>query len=193
MNEVWYTFAIDVGQDGIGEGDFFDEMFQITSVPFSLTGRPVTFFETHGGQAAGSMGETGSGAGIIPAHSVCVVPFSTPPGGVQFNRMSCKVHGLSGGEGRFMIGIYDSKGELVYTSPITTPHPYGPKLHSWELEGILEPSKIYYSAFWSDNWHIGFSMNISVPSIPTSGMLYLGGNENGLLPNLAFDNINPNY
>lgn len=191
MSEVWYTFAIDLDNNGLDEEDYFDGVYQITSVPFSLTGKPVTFFETHGGQSNRGFGSTGGGGGIIPMNTVWVVPFSSPPGGVQFNRMSCKVGGGST-QAKFMVGIYDERGELLYTSPITTPQLRGgPTLHSWEVEGALEPSKIHYGALWSDNWDLQLFMNISVPSVPTSGELYLGGNENGLLPTLAFDNINP--
>jgi hypothetical protein len=81
---------------------------------------------------------------------------------------------------KVMFGIYNAQGKLVYSSPPAT-RQSDTHLFIFELDGALEPSSMYYSAFWTSDWrYLTLPECTNVPSVPNTGVLRTGGDSNGL-------------
>lgn len=183
LDELWYSLGIDIKQDGLGASDYFPGRSQITSVPFALTAKPVTFFSTHGGY---STSNSGTGLSYLPAgtsNTMVVGAFTTPPGGVQFNRMNIFVQHVPANT-KFSFGIYDSDGSLVASSGLveTSVEVSWSYLEVNDVPGKLRPSELYFTGILSTD--PGFcSRNVVIPSVPLNGMIPVSNTppHNGLI------------
>lgn len=182
-DELWYSLAVDTDMDGIDEDDFFSDRFEILSVPFALSAKPVTYFDTQGGFLSTSTGTRGS---FIPvalgnvSEYMSVAPFTTPPGGVHFNKMCIFVHSVSAGTA-FSFGIFDASGEAIATSGRieTSVNIYEAFLEIENVPSRLKPSSLYFTAITASREMM--IRNIMIPSIPLSGVVKIAP-DNGLLP-----------
>ena len=181
LDRAWYVVSVDIDHDGFDPEDRFEEFHEIYAVPFALSGKPVDYFETLGGHHLPFFGST---SGTFLANKIVVVPFSTPPGGVRFNRLALRA--AYGGISSY--GIYDSSGELVISTAGRAPDVMGDPFVFF-IEGKLAPSRIYYSAYTSTTTVQPPIRMCMVPTIPGVGRIPNGG-INGQLPNkLDFDKI----
>lgn len=173
LEQVWYRASVDLDGDGFDAADQFPDFHEIVSVPFALTGKPVEVFETSGGHR---ITFTGSQSGPFVPNTLVVVPFSTPPGGVRFNRLATRIlH-----DGTSSYGIYDADGNLVVSSNGNLPNVMGDPFVFF-LSANLEPSRIYYAAYTTNaSTYPPLRVN-SVPTLPNLGRIVDGG-VNGLLP-----------
>lgn len=185
LNALWYSLAIDSDQNGIDPDDTFEGRFQITAVPFALSAKPVVFYDTHGGTISTSSGTKGS---FIPSQTfsplsnyMAVAPFTTPPGGVSFNRMNIFIHRIDPYT-RLSFGIYDQSGNLVVTSGRLDTGAAGYSavyLEINNLSGQLLPSTPYFTAIMATNPVM--LRNTFIPSVPLCGVVAVTP-DNGLLP-----------
>jgi hypothetical protein len=181
QNELWYQLAIDTDDDGIDADDVFDQRFQITSVPFSVTGQATPFFTAFGGAS------NPTGPGPNPNLKLSVAPFFTPAGGVEFNRMSILVDFWSSGILSF--GVYDKTGNLVASSGDIALPGYGYNTYqiievTLNERNVLQPSELYYIGWTasSDAVNLGFG-----PVIPAVGYGYIAIPDSGGTIPSSFD------
>lgn len=140
-DQMFYMMAIDADRNGLTGADLFAGRFQFGSVPFALSAKPAHAFTTHGGYIRN--GNPYSYLKVMNA-----VPFETPPGGIEFNRMSTAV--VEGNPGQsFSFGIFDEQGNRVAYSGIITIKDVTIMDAFLEVKLAqtvkLEPSKIYYT------------------------------------------------
>jgi hypothetical protein len=180
LEEVWYLVAIDVDGDGFDESDQFGTPMRLTSVPYALSGKPLTYYESHVGQS-GAMGWGPNVKG-----RVYLAPFSAPPGGVRFNRMAASFEFEANDDTSF--GVYDFEGNLLYSSPLLNgAQPVG--VLAFDIEGRLQPSQIYYTALTSNGDRRPRVGMIMLPTMPTLGF-YDSGKLDGRLPDkIDIENI----
>ncbi|MBX3729006.1 MAG: hypothetical protein KF858_07455 [Candidatus Sumerlaeia bacterium] len=165
-DEIWYTLAIDTNRDGIDAGDLFEGRFRIAQVPLAVATSALDQFDIAGGTPIG---------GVTPsweANKLHLREFRTPPSGVVFNRIVSPYHTAAEPIVLCNIGIYNSGGELVYTTnpflgeyinTYTTPHHY----YSIPVEGTLEPNTVYYAAFTTTSSVLAYSTNDRFPIGPS--------------------------
>ena len=111
--------------------------------------------------------------------------FSTPAGGVEFNRMSVWLQNTSGNLKRCSFGIYDTSGKAVAHSGEIIVNTDFEGIKDIPMTGKLRPSALYYTA-WGANSGSGLSTQpIPIPPVPGFGVIP-GVVTNGLIPN-AFD------
>ena len=122
---LFYEVAIDVGMDGIGAEDVFDERFQMASVPFAMTVAPGAYHTVFAGPAGFS-----NAGSIEQDEDLLLCPFQAPAGGIRFNRIYTYVKGMVP-DNRFSVGIYDERGERIVTSALI-------ESHDTTFEGFLE-------------------------------------------------------
>lgn len=172
-DRLYYLMAVDLDGDGFGEEDYFDTFFEIYSVPFSMSGLTITSFETGFGHNIRWSGSV-SYDNFIP-DTVVMMPFSTPPAGVRFNRLASR----SLFPGTSSYGIYDDEGDLICSTDGRAPDVFGDP-YIWELEGSLEPSRVYFAAYTTNQGEVG-SRTSMVPTLPSFGRI-LDAGEDGRLP-----------
>ena len=171
VDDIWYSLAIDSNSNGLDSSDLFANRFRITSVPYSLSTPPLNYFNTFGGIAHGV--EIYLMPDGYPCEDMCVVPFVSPPGGVEFNKMSILVYGYE--TVYFSFGIYDENGYLLYYSGKHLLQQSKGYLNV-NVTGKLLPSKKYYVGFGyyaddpNDSLNIGFATQ--GPSAPNWGWLH---------------------
>lgn len=163
-DSLWYALSIDVANDGLSSSDFFPDRFEIGSVPFALSARPVTFFTTFSGS------KEGGGSYYRFANIMNVCPFETPPGGVEFNQMNIILF-LGMPNSAFSFGIYDESGVLVVSSGLITIK--GVEMSESFLQVKhqtvkLMPSKIYYVGIARNNTGTYFANGLR-PAAPIMG------------------------
>ena len=160
LDEVWYRLALDTDLDGIEEDDFFVDRFQMTSVPFALSGQASQMFTTGISDSI-----QGLGAASTIFEDLILAPFSTPAGGVTFNRMSTYMDGWGT---TCSFGIYSASGERLYTSgPINL---NGMGLRTISVEGKLKPSTVYYAG-WASDGEVSNIHTLSAQPIPGFGSI----------------------
>ena len=170
LDEVWYCLALDTDRNGIEEEDFFVDRFQMTSVPFALSGQASRMFTTGTVDAI-----QGLDSGSTAFGDLILAPFSTPAGGVSFNRMSTYLNGWGI---TCSFGIYNASGERVYTSgPINLS---GTGLQTFSIEGKLKPSAVYYVG-WASNGAIFNLHTVFAQPIPGFGSIPDGA-PGGIIP-----------
>jgi hypothetical protein len=173
LERAWYSVAVDVDSDGFDRTDFFHGLHEVYSVPFSLSGAPVDIFETSGGHR---ISFTGASKGPFVPNTLILVPFSTPPGGVRFNRLAIR----AAFAGTSSYGIYDVDGGLVVSTQGREPDILNDPF-IFDLDGRLQPSHIYFAAYTSDAEEYPLTRISAVPTLPGVGRILLGGVD-GLLP-----------
>jgi hypothetical protein len=188
-DHIYYTLAIDADRNGLTDADLFAGRFQIGAVPFALSAQPSHSFTTHGGRV-----NLGSTLGIY-SKVMQVVPFETPPGGVEFNVMNIFVGG-TGMNSSFAFGIYDAQGKIIANSGRIDIKDVS--IHNAFLEVELpktiklEPSKIYYTGLARSNDNPYFPGGLQ-PSRPIYGLAEIptsdGSIANSFDPNTI--DINP--
>lgn len=174
--EVWYLVDLDRDNNGFDAGDRFGQAVRLTSVPYALSAQPLKYFESHGGQ--GGFKQFGAQFGTNQQGRIVLAPFSTPPGGVEFNRMASSFGFDQTADTSF--GIYDANGNLVYSSPKINGAQINDLL-SFEIVGKLQPSSIYYTALITTAAQTPSLGIIMLPNIPTRGY-YMSTSLDGTLP-----------
>jgi hypothetical protein len=180
LDTAWYSLAIDTDRNGLGDQDLFQDRFQITAVPYALTGEPAPFYTTN----------PASAINVSPwPNALFVSPFYTGAGGVKFRKMSCRgawepnsPNDLT--SALFTFGIYDSSGHAVVISkPIIVAPNTGILSMEAAVSGKLKPSKLYYAA-----WSVNHGFQVMGPwqqPIPGDGQVK-GVVTNGQIPT-SFD------
>lgn len=157
LDSAWYSLAVDHDGDGFEPEETFDDLFQISSVPYALASRPATLFTSHGAIPKSNFALTSFHAGS----RLFVAPFETPPTGVEFDLMM-----IYGGNtetvynvftetsyNAFNFGVYDRFGEMIYSTMNETYYTIGSSsygsapIRMVSVEGRLAPSTWYYTAW----------------------------------------------
>ncbi|MEN6625831.1 MAG: hypothetical protein ABFD69_06330 [Candidatus Sumerlaeia bacterium] len=186
LDDVWYSLAIDTNRDGLNDQDLFNGRFQITAVPYALSGKPAPFFSTHPPLGVQN------GLFAPPEYSTYlhVSPFVTPPGGVEFSKMSTKIRLTTLPTSDSLIcsfGIYDTSGTVVVSSGPIVIKETGIHIIQVKAMGKLEPSKLYYTGVGC-NYGDHFLVDRS-PGAPVPGEgLIANVVSNGMIP----ESFNPN-
>lgn len=177
-DEVWYSLAMDLNQNGFGPEDEFQTRFQITSVPFSLSAQPVGFFVTNTVTSFLSSSD-------FPTTQLRLGGFATPPGGVDFSQMSMRLRNQAAVAARTSFGVYDTSGTLLYsTGEIIIPSGYD-AVHTASVSGRLQPSTFYYAG-WGVNQPAVVVNSYEGPPIPGAAGTIPGVVVNGMIPS-SFD------
>ena len=144
MSQAWYSLAIDTDQNGLDPSDLFGNRFQITSVPYALSAQPTNYYLPYPPTS-----ETWNPT----SNELLLTPFSTPPGGVEFTKISINAYNNGPEPQTFSIGVYDSSGHSVCISqPIILPIcKYNDSYDVVEIpiSGILQPSSNYFMGLGS--------------------------------------------
>jgi hypothetical protein len=187
-NSLWYSLAIDVDQNGLTAADNFPDRFEIGSVPFALSAKPVHSYTTFGGNKGGGKSD------IQPANLMNVCPFETPQGGVEFNRMNVLLPSGQVG-GAFEFGIFDHQGQRIISSGLITIQGANLKdafLEIQHLTIILQPSTIYYVGMARNNGNYFTFLDGIRPCSPVFGRVTIPQNTGGLPISFSTDSIDPN-
>lgn len=174
--ELWYKVDLDRDGNGFDVSDRFGETVRLTSVPYALSAQPVRYFESHGGQ--GGYNQFGAQSSENTPGRIVLAPFTTPAGGVKFNRIAASFGFDSTAATSF--GVYDAQGNLIYCSPkLTGPRPAS--VLAFEVKGRLRPSTIYYTALITTAARTPGIGIIMLPTLPTRG-IYMSASRDGSLP-----------
>jgi len=180
MSQAWYSLAIDTDQNGLDSNDLFGSRFQITSVPYALSAQPTNYYLPYP-----SIGITTT----LTSNSLLLTPFSTPPGGVQFTKISIIVFGGNTDiVNQFSIGIYDNLGQnvcisqpVVYSGTIMMG---SAKTIEVPISGTLQPSSQYYMGLGTNcNYGTQFFSGTFIPPII--------GNGCGIINNVVINGMVP--
>jgi len=150
VDDIWYSLAIDSNFSGLDSSDLFANRFCITSVPYALSTPALNYFNT----ANGCDSWYPADPDYYKKNDMCVIPFVSPPGGVEFNKMYIIYRLLDNGPIYISFGIYDENGYLLYNSGQKSVQANYPDARGYvmvNITGSLLPSTKYYVGFGHDN------------------------------------------
>lgn len=183
QSNLWYQIGIDIDLDGLTAEDFFPDLFEIVSVPFALSGQIQEVFETGHGQ---NRAATGSVSGDVLPNTIVVAPFSTPPGGVRFNRFVSR----STLPNPYSFGIYDSEGKIVFDTNRSQPAQLG-GMYVWEADVHLKPSRVYFTAWTTGGDRFASIRPTAILTIPLAGRVLRTGTDGRLPAVLDISEVQP--
>lgn len=168
-DSLWYAVSIDADRNGLSSSDDFPDRLGISAVPFALSAKALKNFTTFGGTRGGG-GSPTKFSGFMN-----VVPFETPAGGVEFNRMNVLL--VSGKPGdAFEFGLYDENGTRLATSgliPITGSATLTNAFLQVKTSKItLKPSATYYIGLARNNVSLALPYGL-MPVSPVMGWVTL--------------------
>ena len=187
-DSVWYAVSIDVDQNGLTSSDDFPDRVEMGSVPYALSAKPQNSFTTCFGVVTYRPFDDQTGG------SMMVVPFETPPGGIEFNQMNTIFQSVVENTS-LSFGIYDEQGKRVaYSGVIHSPATVslaGVYLQVAHPTVKLEPSKIYYVGLTQYENTFGSMMAACgvCPAAPTFGTVTIPKSSGGLPTSFNPDNI----
>ncbi|MBN1516437.1 hypothetical protein JXA32_07690 [Candidatus Sumerlaeota bacterium] len=157
LDHVYYRLAVDNDLNGISESDYFNDFFELTSVPFAHSTKPSCLFSPH---LPALVGETPdwSSETRLP-----VSPFWTPAGGVRFNKIYAYVGSLPEyGAATISFGVYNEEGDIIAHSGLVNIPDGFQGLVEANVSGFLRPNSMCYTAYGA---------NKPIAMLPTSGNL----------------------